>query len=114
MCLILFAQNAHPDYPLVFAGNRDEFYDRPTVSAAFWDEAPHVLGGRDLKAGGTWLGVTKGGYWATVTNVRDQGPHRENAPSRGHEVPARGGVLSVRPLVADVGNGCPVSPLRDP
>ena len=86
MCLILFAQNAHPDYPLVFAGNRDEFYDRPTAPAVFWDEGSHVLGGQDLKAGGTWLGVTKGGYWATVTNVRDQRPHRENAPSRGHLV----------------------------
>ncbi|MFB6271854.1 MAG: NRDE family protein [Salinibacter sp.] len=86
MCLILFAQDAHPDYPLVFAGNRDEFYDRPTAPAAFWDDAPHVLGGRDLEAGGTWLGVTRHGYWATVTNVRDQMSHREDAPSRGHLV----------------------------
>lgn len=86
MCLILFAQNAHPDYPLVFAGNRDEFYERPTAPAAYWDEAPHVLGGRDLKAGGTWLGVTTRGHWATVTNVRDQMPSRDDAPSRGHLV----------------------------
>lgn len=86
MCLILFAQQAHPEYPFVFAGNRDEFYDRPTALAAFWEEAPHVLGGRDLKAGGTWLGVTRHGYWATVTNVRDQRPRREDAPSRGHLV----------------------------
>jgi uncharacterized protein with NRDE domain len=83
MCLILFAQHAHSDYPLVFAGNRDELYDRPTAPATFWDDAPHVLGGRDLKAGGTWLGVTRHGYWATITNVRDQMSHRENAPSRG-------------------------------
>ncbi len=86
MCLILLAQDAHPEYPLVFAGNRDEFYDRPAASAAFWDDAPHVLGGRDLKAGGTWLGITQRGHWATVTNVRDQRPHREDAPSRGHLV----------------------------
>lgn len=86
MCLILFAQNAHPEYPLVFAGNRDEFYDRPSAPAAFWDEAPHVLGGRDLKAGGTWLGITERGHWATVTNVRDQMPSRDDAPSRGHLV----------------------------
>lgn len=86
MCLILLAQDAHPEYPLVFAGNRDEFYDRPTATAAFWDDAPHVLGGRDLKAGGTWLGVTRRGHWATVTNVRDQRPRREDAPSRGHLV----------------------------
>jgi uncharacterized protein with NRDE domain len=84
--LILFAREVHPDYPLVFAGNRDEFYDRPSASAAFWDEAPHVLGGRDLKAGGTWLGITKQGHWATVTNVRDEMPSRDEAPSRGHLV----------------------------
>lgn len=86
MCLILFAQEVHPEYPLVFAGNRDEFYDRPTAPAAFWEEAPHVLGGRDVKAGGAWLGVTRRGYWAAVTNVRDQRPRREDAPSRGHLV----------------------------
>lgn len=86
MCLILFAYDAHPEYPLVFAGNRDEFYGRPTARADFWDDAPHVLGGRDLKAEGTWLGVTRRGHWATVTNVRDQMPHREDAPSRGHLV----------------------------
>ena len=83
MCLIVFAQDAHPDYPFVFAGNRDEFYDRPTAPAAFWDEAPHVLAGRDVRAGGTWVGVTRGGHWAAVTNVRDQQPRREEAPSRG-------------------------------
>lgn len=86
MCLILFAQDAHPEYPFVFAGNRDEFYDRPTAAAAFWDDAPHVLAGRDRKAGGTWVGVTRRGHWAVVTNVRDQRPRREDAPSRGHLV----------------------------
>lgn len=86
MCLILFAYDRHPGYPLVFAGNRDEFYDRPTTEASFWDDASHVLAGRDLKSGGTWLGVTRRGHWATVTNVRDQRPHREDAPSRGHLV----------------------------
>lgn len=86
MCLILFAHNVHPEYPLLFAGNRDEFYDRPTAPAAFWDDAPHVLAGRDLKAGGTWLGITRRGHWATVTNVRDERPHREDAPSRGRLV----------------------------
>ncbi len=86
MCLILFATHVHSDYPLVFAGNRDEFYDRPTAPAAFWDDAPHVLAGRDLKAGGTWLGITRQGHWATVTNVRDERPHRDNVPSRGRLV----------------------------
>ena len=86
MCLILFAQDAHPKYPLVFGGNRDEFYERPSAPASYWDEAPHVLGGRDLKSGGTWLGVTRHGHWATITNVRDEMPHREDAPSRGRLV----------------------------
>ncbi|WP_263786295.1 NRDE family protein [Salinibacter grassmerensis] len=86
MCLILFANDVHPEYPLIFAGNRDEFYDRPTAPAAFWDDAPHVLAGRDRKAGGTWLGITRRGHWATVTNVRDERPHREDAPSRGRLV----------------------------
>lgn len=86
MCLILLAYDSHPEYPLVFAGNRDEFYDRPAAPAAFWTEAPHVLAGRDLASGGTWLGVTRRGHWATVTNVRDQTPYRDDAPSRGHLV----------------------------
>lgn len=86
MCLILFAKDVHPDYPFVFAGNRDEFYDRPTAPADFWDESPHVLAGQDLKAGGTWVGVTRRGHWAAVTNVRDQRPDREEAPSRGRLV----------------------------
>lgn len=86
MCLILFAYDAHPDYPLIFAGNRDEFYGRPTAAADVWDDAPHVLGGRDLKSGGTWLGVTRSGHWATVTNVRDPSSPEPDAPSRGHLV----------------------------
>jgi uncharacterized protein with NRDE domain len=86
MCLILLARDVHPEYPLVFAGNRDEFYDRPTSPAAFWDDAPHMLAGRDQKAGGTWVGVSRRGHWAAVTNVRDQRPRREDPPSRGHLV----------------------------
>ena len=71
MCLILVAWLAHPDYPLVVAANRDEFYARPTVAAARWADAPHVIAGRDLEAGGTWLGVTDSGRFAAVTNVRE-------------------------------------------
>lgn len=71
MCLILFALNSHPEYKLVMAANRDEFYDRPTASAGFWQDHPHVLAGRDLALGGTWLGVTKAGRFAAVTNYRD-------------------------------------------
>lgn len=83
MCLIVFAHQQHPDYPLVFAANRDEFYERPTAPATFWTEAPHVLAGRDKKAGGTWMGVTRRGHWAAVTNVREEGQYRSDAPSRG-------------------------------
>ena len=83
MCLLVFGYDAHSEYSLVFAGNRDEFYDRPTASAGEWPEAPHVLGGRDLKAGGTWMGVTRAGHWGVVTNVREPGRYREDARSRG-------------------------------
>ncbi len=86
MCLILLALDTHPDYALVVAANRDEFYDRPTAPAAFWEEAPWVLGGRDLKAGGTWLGIDRRGRLAAVTNYR-QGRREAEAPrSRGHLV----------------------------
>ena len=71
MCLILFALNAHPHYKLVLAANRDEFYTRPAKTAGFWADAPQILAGRDLAAGGTWLGVTKTGRFAAVTNYRD-------------------------------------------
>lgn len=86
MCLLVFGYNATSEYPLVFAGNRDEFYDRPTASVDVWDDVPHVLGGRDLKAGGTWMGVTRSGHWGVVTNVRTPGAYRDSARSRGELV----------------------------
>ncbi len=70
MCLIAFAWNMHPRWRLVLAGNRDEFHARPSAALARWDDAP-VIGGRDLQAGGTWLGVTETGRCCVVTNVRD-------------------------------------------
>lgn len=70
MCLIAFAWNVHPRWRLLLAGNRDEFHARPSVGLARWDDAP-VIGGRDLEAGGTWLGVTAAGRCCAVTNVRD-------------------------------------------
>jgi uncharacterized protein with NRDE domain len=83
MCLVLIALNSHIHFPLIVAANRDEFYDRPTASAEFWAGAPAVLGGRDLKAGGTWLGVDRQGRLAAVTNYR-QGERERPAPrSRG-------------------------------
>ena len=83
MCLILVAWQAHPDYPLVVAANRDEFHARPTAVAARWPEAPHVIAGRDLEAGGTWLGVTETGRFAAVTNVREPGKPK-GPQSRGY------------------------------
>lgn len=73
MCVIFFAYDQHPKHPLVVLANRDEFYNRPTAAAARWVDHSHVTAGRDLVAGGTWLGVTDGGKFAAVTNFRD--PH---------------------------------------
>ncbi len=86
MCFIVFAYQVNPSYRLVAAANRDEFYERPTSPAAFWKEAPQVLAGRDLKEGGTWMGVTRGGKLAAITNYRDPSALRTSAPSRGHLV----------------------------
>ncbi|MDA3913710.1 NRDE family protein [Oleiagrimonas sp.] len=82
MCLIAFAWNCHPRWRLVLLANRDEFHARPTASLARWDDAPQVVAGRDLEAGGTWLGVNTQGRMATVTNVRDPG-HDGSGRSRG-------------------------------
>ncbi|HEY2321360.1 MAG TPA: NRDE family protein [Thermoanaerobaculia bacterium] len=70
MCLIALAHDAHPDLPLVLAANRDEDYDRPTLAAGFWNDAPNVVGGRDARHRGSWLAVTREGRVAAVTNVR--------------------------------------------
>lgn len=86
MCLVLLALNSHPKYPLIVAANRDEFYDRPTAAAEFWPEAPGVLAGRDLQAGGTWLGVTREGRFAAVTNYRQGTREAMATRSRGHLV----------------------------
>ena len=83
MCLIAFAYNVHPSYRLILAANRDEFYERPSSSADFWKDHPKILGGRDLKNGGTWLGVTRDGKFAAVTNFRDPSSLKSGAPSRG-------------------------------
>ena len=87
MCLIFLAWRRHPDYRLVVAANRDEFYARPTAPAGYWPEAPDVLAGRDLEGGGTWLGVTRTGRFAALTNYRrgDDG-HIPDAPTRGRLV----------------------------
>ncbi|MEQ9402181.1 MAG: NRDE family protein [Cyclobacteriaceae bacterium] len=83
MCLIVFAYNSHPDYKLILAANRDEFYERPTAVANWWEDHPEILGGRDLKAKGTWMGLDKRGRFAAVTNYRDLSNIRDDAKSRG-------------------------------
>jgi uncharacterized protein with NRDE domain len=86
MCLIVIAHEHHPRYPLVVAANRDELYARPTAPAGFWEERPDLLAGRDLLGGGTWLGITRSGRFAAVTNYREPGETRIDAPSRGQLV----------------------------
>lgn len=85
MCLIAFAWRAHHRYPLILAANRDEFYERPSTGLARWHENADVIGGRDLRAGGSWLAVRAGGRLAAVTNVRE-GHSDSGRRSRGHLV----------------------------
>jgi uncharacterized protein with NRDE domain len=83
MCLILMAWRVHPEYPIVIAANRDEFHRRPTSAAQWWPDRPRLLAGRDLEAGGTWLGITADGQVAALTNYRDPQQIKSHAPSRG-------------------------------
>ncbi len=83
MCIILAAWRADPEFPLVVAANRDEFFARPTRSAGFWPEAPYLLAGCDLSAGGSWLGITRNGRFAALTNFRDPAREKDNVVSRG-------------------------------
>ena len=83
MCLIIFAYNCLPGMPLVLAANRDEFFARPTTAADFWPEHPGVLAGRDLEQGGTWMGITRGGRFAAITNFRDPARTVAGLRSRG-------------------------------
>ncbi|MCU6433389.1 NRDE family protein [Undibacterium sp. Jales W-56] len=90
MCLIVFAWKLLPHTPLVVASNRDEFYDRPAAPAIWWENSPHVFGGRDLQSGGTWMGVASqddqnaaAKKFAAITNVRAPSEKKTDAPSRG-------------------------------
>lgn len=87
MCLLVLAWKLHPKYRLVLAGNRDEFHARPAAPLSWWQDDPRILAGRDLKAGGTWLGVARSGRFGVVTNYRDLQAPIEGAPSRGQLVP---------------------------
>lgn len=83
MCLIAIATRIHPLYPLIIAANRDEFYHRPTAPIDFWQDHPNILAGRDLEQNGTWLGITKTGRIAAITNFRAPASVDPHAPSRG-------------------------------
>lgn len=83
MCLLAMAYCVHSNYPLIVAANRDEFFQRPSAAADFWSDHSDVLAGRDLQQGGTWMGVTRTGRFAALTNVRDPRAMRPTARSRG-------------------------------
>lgn len=103
MCLILFAYENHPDYRLILAANRDEFYRRPSLPASFWPDAPDLLAGRDLEAGGTWLGITRKGRFAALTNYRNPALNKKEAVSRGKLVREfLSGTLSPKSYLAKV------------
>lgn len=82
MCLIVFAIHVSEEYPLIFLSNRDEFYQRPTQKMHWW-EGDHILAGKDLQAGGTWMAIHKNKKIAAVTNYRDPKRNSPTAPSRG-------------------------------
>lgn len=83
MCLIAFAWDYHPKYKLILAANRDEFYERPTRAASFWEDNPDIFGGRDLQALGTWMAISKQGKFGALTNYRDIKNIKSDARSRG-------------------------------
>jgi uncharacterized protein with NRDE domain len=83
MCLIIFAFQTHPRYKLILAANRDEYYHRPTAPAGWWEDARFLLAGKDLEAGGTWMGITKKGKLAALTNYRGSESPKKDPSSRG-------------------------------
>ncbi|MDP4299565.1 NRDE family protein [Leptothrix discophora] len=90
MCLVAWSIEQHARFPLVLASNRDEFHERPTAGLAWWPaqaDGRQILAGRDLQAGGTWLGLGSRGRLAWLTNIRAPDPQRPDAPTRGMIVP---------------------------
>ena len=83
MCIAYLSLGVNPHWPVFIAANRDEFHERAALPARPWPEAPHIIAGKDLTAGGTWLGLSRGRRWALLTNFRDPGMHREGLTSRG-------------------------------
>ena len=88
MCLLVLAWQVHPRYRLIVAANRDEFHERPTAAMAKWSPPDEIIAGRDLRAGGTWLGVDGARRFGVVTNFRDLQRPAAGAPSRGNLIPA--------------------------
>ena len=84
MCILFIAVRQHPDFPLIIAANRDEFTERPTLASNFWDgDNRHILAGKDLQAGGTWMGINTQGNIAALTNIRDPKRIIADAKTRG-------------------------------
>ena len=83
VCIVAFAWKAHPEWQLVAIGNRDELHARPADAAHRWEGAEHLLAGRDILAGGTWLGISEQGRFAVVTNLYGHGPPVAERASRG-------------------------------
>src|SRR5437763_16215972 len=107
MCLIVVGWQAHKDYPLIVAANRDEFHARPAAPAAFWRDQPGILAGRDLQAMGTWMGVSRSGRFAAVTNYRGA-REPSAAESRGALVSAfLAGTATAAAYMADVAARAP-------
>ncbi|HLV27579.1 MAG TPA: NRDE family protein [Burkholderiaceae bacterium] len=86
MCIAYLSLGVNPHWPVFIAANRDEYHHRPALPAGPWPDAPHVIAGRDLSAGGTWLGLSRGRRWALLTNFREPGAHRDGLRSRGRLV----------------------------
>ncbi|MCZ4339329.1 NRDE family protein [Shewanella colwelliana] len=86
MCILFVAIEAHPDYPVIICANRDEFHLRPTEPAHFWPPENNLFAGRDLEAGGSWLGINRQGYIAGLTNIRAPELHKPDMRSRGELV----------------------------
>lgn len=83
MCLVLLAYRQHAAFPVVLIANRDEYHERPTDYAQYWQDTPQVLAGRDRNFGGTWLGVERSGRFAAVTNYREPSQRKPGVVSRG-------------------------------
>ncbi len=86
MCVIIFALRQNTRYPFIVAANRDEYYNRPTIVADYWSDLPEIIAGRDRQAGGTWLGLSRSGRFAAITNHYEPGRHNPRLQSRGELV----------------------------